>query len=332
MPRLHNCRYNHESSWEDKDSDAYEESASEPADIPISDERAISQSSDGARNFFIRETCCHRVRRTRSKLLKFLESSPVRLLITILILADIIALACESAIAENAFGKVEHEEARCLSAGLNFTALAEAERLGEEIPEEFPVVVEKTENHKLKRAETGLRAFSLTLLSVFVAEIVLTIIAVGPAYFVKPLHIFDFIIVFAALFLEIFDARGDVLGVVVVLRLLRIVQGVIDTETQAHHLTYRKYIYTKTHSNRLRRFLQAQLKANWENMGEAERETGLVLLHSTQWQLHHTRRARRMAHMMRVRAVLGEAGSDAAAAASTDAYSNSDSSKEILST
>eukprot|EP00300_Choanocystis_sp_HF-7_P005982 c14403_g2_i1.p1 GENE.c14403_g2_i1~~c14403_g2_i1.p1 ORF type:complete len:244 (-),score=38.76 c14403_g2_i1:60-791(-) len=155
----------------------------------------------------------------------------VRAIIVILVFVDIIAISFEISIAQNLFGKVEREEASCPASRFN-CSLPEHDR-----PEEVAPVMTTIVNHKLKKIEEGLHRLSIALLSVFLLEIIISILAIGPRWFCNVLHVFDMAVVLTAFFIEILVARDAVVGVIVALRLVRIIQGVVDSEREAHERT-----------------------------------------------------------------------------------------------
>lgn len=113
-------------------------------------------------------------------------------------------------------------------------------------------------NERLERAEKALHWFSITLLCVFLVENILMCIALGRHFFTF-FHIFDFCVVVTSLILELtLDAEKGA-GLIVILRLVRIVQGVVAAEKESHNKTQERLRHSLNHNKHLRRLFKAVL-------------------------------------------------------------------------
>eukprot|EP00030_Apusomonadida_sp_AF-17_P004253 a508808_253.p1 GENE.a508808_253~~a508808_253.p1 ORF type:complete len:342 (+),score=113.71 a508808_253:86-1027(+) len=201
----------------------------------------------------------------RKKLYRFLENKYFRAFIITLIFVDVVAISFEIAIGQGSFGKVEKEEGVCRPAMFN-CSLPE-----EEQPEEIPAIILISKDHKLEEIEDGLHILSLCLLSVFLAELLASLVAAGFEFLCNFLHLFDAAIVITALFIEIFARkRGEFLGFIVALRLLRIIQGVVDSEREAHERTAIHYHRVANHSKYVRKLLKRIIAQHQSSISEPE--------------------------------------------------------------
>merc|ERR1711916_59066 len=192
----------------------------------------ISISSDITDPSEVVEKHFHRSR-YRKKVHNFLESKPFRIFVIVLICLDVIAVSLELAIASDAFGEVESERPCPTTPGG---------------PHGEPTV-----NHDLEHGEEFLHWFSISLLIIFVMENLALLWALGRHFFTF-IHLFDFSVVLVSLILEL--ALGDenaYAGLLVLLRLIRIVQGVVAAEQEAHIHTQSRLRHSLNHNKHLRR-------------------------------------------------------------------------------
>jgi len=198
----------------------------------------ISISSDITDPSEVVEKHFHRSR-YRKKVHNFLESKPFRIFIIVLICLDVIAVSLELAIASDAFGEVESERPCPTTPGG---------------PRGEPTV-----NHDLEHGEEFLHWFSISLLIIFVMENLALLWALGRHFFTF-IHLFDFSVVLVSLILEL--ALGDenaYAGLLVLLRLIRIVQGVVAAEQEAHIHTQSRLRHSLNHNKHLRRLFKSIL-------------------------------------------------------------------------
>ncbi|KNC47853.1 uncharacterized protein AMSG_04083 [Thecamonas trahens ATCC 50062] len=169
----------------------------------------------------------------RRKAHHIIESKYFRIFVIVLIVLDVIAVSLELAIASDAFGEV-HSEAPC--------PVNPGDPRGE-----------PTVNHDLEHGEEFLHWFSITMLCIFVIENLVLLWAIGKHFF-KFMHVFDFGVVLISLVLELWlGGENAYAGLLVLLRLVRIVQGVVAAEQEAHTHTQSRLRHSLNHNKYLRR-------------------------------------------------------------------------------
>lgn len=204
-----------------------------------------------------------------------LHSRPCRIFITTCIILDIFAIMFELLIVQGAFGPPIKYDSYCTPAMFNCSSID---------PPRVTAITLAKHDKLLHRVEDGLHAVSIMFLTIFLVEVLLEIFAIGPAYFCSFMHWFDFAVVVSAFFVQILVGKNDLLGVIVVMRVLRIVQGVAETEVTAHRHTYHKYRRTRAHARQLRLYVRKVLLRHSDLIDAPTRRQGVSLMHSTAWQ------------------------------------------------
>jgi len=157
----------------------------------------------------------------RERLLRFLHSNPVQIVLALLLLLDVLALIIDlilssefpdcSKVISNAF---------CYNA----SSMSEDEVLG--ISEGVGIAC-KEHSERLEHTEAALIYLSLSILVIFEIELIITMLVVGKIFFRQTMYLIDFSVVTISLFLEILlrnSADEAAAGLIVFVRIWRLVR------------------------------------------------------------------------------------------------------------